>query len=198
MSIDQPLPPTEYEPAIIEPPKDSFVDRFLIGIGDLVIRNFTFLVFITVIWGIFILIFFGGVVLIYSVAESFRDLEGREQQRQILYEQQIEQLVPSEPLEITEASDWDDSAWFGDLNEMVGLASVEEPILSLDAGIKLTDSPLSLDSEKGLSTFNRQLVVNDHVWQVACGNAGFVYDGSYPCPITNVSLLDAEDPAASN
>lgn len=198
MSINQPTQPAEYEPMTIEiDQKESFIDRFLIGIGDMVIRNFTFLVLITVVWGMITLIFFGGIALVYIVSERFRDLEGREQQRQILHEQQLDQVVLPNPIDIQDSRKWDDTVWFSALNDTV--ESNNSPDSDrLDSEDQVLNVPIPIQP----SRLNRQLIVDDQVWQIDCGDVGFVYDGSYPCPITNVSLLDpdavADDPAASN
>ena len=86
MTVNQPPKPTEYEPLPIEK-KDSLVDRFFIQVGDLVIQNFTFLVFIAVVWGLFIILILGGAALVYVVTDRFIDMVAREQQRQIIQEQ---------------------------------------------------------------------------------------------------------------
>ena len=196
MSINQPTQPAEYEPTASNE-QDSLFDRFLIGIGDMVIRNFTFLVIITIFWGIVTLMFIGGIALVYTVSERFRDIEGREQQRQILHEQQLDQVVLSNPIEIQEARKWDDTVWFGALNETV--ESVNSSGLE---GLDSEDLILSVPVQKQPARLNRQLIADDQVWEIDCGDAGFVYDGSYPCPITNVNLLDSDaestDTAASN
>lgn len=203
MEINQSPQPAKYEQLSAEK-TDSLVDRVLIRIGDIVIQNFAFLVFITVVWGLFIVLFFGGAVLLYTVSQRFIEIATHEQQRQIIQEQHLEYMqvpITDSSKEIIQKPD--ESEWFLILSDTAEQTSNLYPE-ELDSELILEDpQPIAAKQKLLSASFNTQeLVTAESSWQVSCGNSGFTLNSSYPCLITQIELLppDAinEDVAASN
>ena len=195
--------PAEKEHIPVEK-EDTFVDRFLIRIGDIVIQNFAFLVFITVVWGLFIMLIFGGAVLIYTVSQRFVELAAHEQQRQIIQEQHLEQMqLPSHESNSETIGKPDESEWFLVLTDTAEQTSSLYPEESVDRVLR--ENPLATLAEEVLksTSFRKQeLITASNIWQVSCGEAGLTLDTSYPCLITQIELIPpdtiVEDVAASN
>ncbi|MEM7278665.1 MAG: hypothetical protein AAF385_11115 [Pseudomonadota bacterium] len=198
MTINNPPKQSEYQPPTLEK-QDGLIDRVLIRIGDIVIQNFAFLVFITVVWGLFLLLFFGGIILIYTVGERFRELDEREQKRVILYQQQLDQiLAPAEPKNEPLAK-VDESEWFVALSNTAEATKTDQLTSIIDHSNDSIVSKIFLEQPDYIF---RELATGENTWQVRCGLQGFVIETAYPCSITHSQLLNPstldEDIAISN
>ena len=203
MEINHPPQPTEYEQLPAEK-EESLIDRILIRIGDIVIQNFTFLVFITVVWGLFIVLFFGGIALVYTVSQRFIEIVAHEQQQQIIHEQHLEHMQAP----ITRSNNEivgkpDESEWFlvlSDTAEQTSNLFTQEP----DA--ELAEENLQPTAIKtafvNVNHHKQELIIANQSWQVSCGKSGLILNASYPCLITQIeptpSDLTNQDIAASN
>jgi hypothetical protein len=188
------LPPHEEQ--------DSLVDRILIWIGDSVLENLSLLIFVTVVLTVFSLLVIGGGSLTYAVSERLNELDSREQDRLVLQEQQHDQvLMLTVEAESKIVQKLDESEWFVVLQDTAEMANSDQLEQYNTDFVENAVSDLKVVFRKQPEFAVRSIVVGDTVWQVNCGDMGFVLNDSYPCAVTGGELIEPniyDDIAISN